>query len=197
MARFRKTGLDVDVDTRGLRDLTLLNPRDAKRVIAKGLSDTARTGRTKAARHIGREYSIPSTPTRERLRTKRARRNDLQAGIVAYGQPLTLRKGAKNIRQTKKGVKAHAFGERQLYSGTFLATMASGHKGIFKRATDRGGRRVARLPIRELYGPSVPDALDHVNRHTSLPSDLSADAVSKISRQIDRELRRQAGKHRS
>lgn len=53
-------------------------------------------------------------------------------------------------RQTKKGVTAKAWGKRKLYRHAFMAQMKSGHMGIYRRE----GRE--RLPIKEMYGPSVP-----------------------------------------
>ena len=191
----RRANLDIDIDTRGLDDLLLLRSRDAKRVIAKALTATAKTGKTKAARQIGRSYGLRSTAVREHLIAFRARREDLRANIVAFGGPLKLAKAAKGVRQTKRGVRANAWGERELYKGTFIATMASGHRGVFKRAT-RGGLRVGRLPVRELFGPGVSDALADPEIHTPLREELTADAAKKVGREIDRELRRQAGKNR-
>ena len=192
----RRTGVDIDIDTDGLRGLSVLKPRDAKRVVAKGLTDTARTGRTKAARHIGRQYSIKSTVARRQISYRRARRDDLQAQIRAFGRQLDLIESAKSIRQTKRGVSAHAFGERRLFRGTFLATMSSGHRGIFKRADASSGGRVGRLPIRELRGLSVPKALASDSVYVPLQEELVADASKKVQRQLDRELRKQAGKNR-
>lgn len=55
-------------------------------------------------------------------------------------------------RQTRKGVSvAINVGKRKLIKGAFLATMKSGHRGVFKRE----GK--ARLPIDELFSTRVSD----------------------------------------
>ena len=40
----------------------------------------------------------------------------------------------------------------------FIVSMGNGHRGVFVRVGGKGGRR---LPIRELYGPSIPTALSN------------------------------------
>lgn len=57
------------------------------------------------------------------------------------------RKGGVNVTVNR--------GKRSRIPGAFVATMGSGHKGIFKRK----GR--ARLPIQELLGSRPVDALSH------------------------------------
>ena len=188
----RPTTIDIDIDPKGVEDASVLAPRQAKKVMAKALTATAKTGRTKAARFIGQSFGLRSTIVRERLTFRRASREDLSASIVAFGRPLTLIKAAKSARQTKQGVKATAYGGRQLYAGTFIATMDSGRRGIFTRAT-KGEGRVGRLPIRELFGPSVPEALIDDEVSERLSAELSVDLSKKLTREIDRELRRQAG----
>lgn len=62
--------------------------------------------------------------------------------VINYGSP----------RQTRKGVTVSINkGKRVLIRHAFIATMRSGHEGVFKRT----GKK--RLPIRELYSSSVAD----------------------------------------
>lgn len=60
---------------------------------------------------------------------------------------------AFNPRQVRKGVSvAINQGKRKVIPGAFIATMKSGHEGVYRRV---GG--VKRLPIRELYTTRVAD----------------------------------------
>lgn len=52
-------------------------------------------------------------------------------------------------RQTRAGVTARLPTGAGTYPGAFIATMKSGHVGVFKR------KGATRLPIQELFGPSV------------------------------------------
>lgn len=59
-------------------------------------------------------------------------------------------------RETRKGVIVRVNkGKGQLVKGVFVATMASGHVGIFKRVKGQG-----RLPIREAYTTRISDVFD-------------------------------------
>jgi hypothetical protein len=66
-------------------------------------------------------------------------------------------------RQTKKGVtvKVSRRGGRKLIPRAFIATMKSGHRGIFWRKKGSGPTGLAgRLPIDELFAKTVMAALD-------------------------------------
>lgn len=76
----------------------------------------------------------------------------VSARIVATGARIGLYKF--RARQTKTGVTARLPGGAGMYPGAFIATMASGHVGVFKR------RGQTRLPIVELFGPSVPKVFE-------------------------------------
>lgn len=73
-------------------------------------------------------------------------------GVDVSGEPVPL--VAYPHRQTKRGVSVEVNqGKRTVVAGSFVATMKSGHKGVFKRVG------AARLPIRELLGSRPLDAL--------------------------------------
>lgn len=74
--------------------------------------------------------------------------------VKVSGDPVPLT--AYPFRQTKKGVSVEVNrGKRTLVKGSFVSTMKSGHKGIFRR------KGKARLPIQELFGSRPIDALLH------------------------------------
>jgi hypothetical protein len=78
----------------------------------------------------------------------------MEWAIDVSGEPVPL--VAYPHRQTKKGVSVEVNrGKRTLLKGAFVATMRSGHKGVFRRE----GK--ARLPIEELRGSRPVDALLH------------------------------------
>jgi hypothetical protein len=68
-------------------------------------------------------------------------------------------------KQTKKGVTVRVKNGRTTLRHAFIATMPNGHKGVFervgsghKRVTKKGRSYMSGLPIKELYGPSIPDS---------------------------------------
>lgn len=93
---------------------------------------------------------IPATPERLIVRVAPARK---QIPLVKFGArgPQPSRGRGKVTADTGQG--------RKTYEGAFIATMKSGHRGVFRRVG--GGMRKSRgawsmnLPIVELKGPSI------------------------------------------
>lgn len=84
-------------------------------------------------------------------------------------------------------------GGRKFVAGTFVATMRSGHTGIFIRHEKKGGGnasgalRVGRLPIYELLGPSLPKAAE------DFPPLLRAFDID-VSEVLERRLAHEVGR---
>jgi hypothetical protein len=166
--------LSVKADiTRALRKFDLTE-QDAKRAIPRALNKTATTARANAAREIrSAGYNIKVSGIKRQLSIRRASADELVAIVRATGRPIPLiNYGA---RQTKTGVSVKVLRGRTVIKGAFIATMPSGHRGVFVRVDSAAGRRArlkgfgkvkhgqARngkhgLPIQQLFGPSVPSA---------------------------------------
>lgn len=120
------------------------------RATARALTRAMQTGRTHATRAVAAELGTTQEPIRRRLRLDRA---SVDEGIVSVGLRFTGKRLpllALGARQTKKGVTYRGSAGRELLPSGFIATMKSGHKGVFVR------KQKARLPIAERYGASVP-----------------------------------------
>lgn len=112
-------------------------------------------------------YNLKISTIKKGLRIARASPGALKATVIASGRPIPLVQfGA---RQTSKGVTVNVLKGRKLIAGAFIATMPSGHKGVYVREATtvhkkmRSGSKASwhALPIRELFGPSVPDGLSN------------------------------------
>ncbi|MEO8806599.1 MAG: phage tail protein [Burkholderiaceae bacterium] len=110
-------------------------------------------------------YGLKAADIKRALRVKRASQSQLTATVIASGRPIPLiQYGA---RQTAKGVTVNVLNGRKLIPGAFIATMPTGHRGVFvlqpggkHKKVQKGGKASwHQLPIRELYGPAIPDAL--------------------------------------
>ncbi|WP_277187662.1 phage tail protein [Caballeronia sp. BR00000012568055] len=143
------------------------NPKDEIRAIVRALNKTAaqaRTGASKAVRASG--YNIKASAIKKSFSIERATPGRLSVTLRATGAPVTLiNYGAT---QTKRGVSVRVKNGRKLLRHAFIATMPNGHKGVFEREgtghkliTKNGRSYMSGLPIRELYGPSIPDALSN------------------------------------
>lgn len=134
----------------------------------RALNKIADQGKTFGAREIkSAGYNLKIGDIKRAMRVRRASKGNLKATIITTGRPIPLI--AYGARQTAKGVTVNVLSGRKLIPGAFIATMPSGHKGVYVRAPGAKHKKVGQgskaswhaLPIRELYGPSIPDAMNN------------------------------------
>lgn len=133
------------------RTLRLLRQR-APRAITRALNRAGGSARTFMAREVSRDMRLKVGTVRDRLRVREAKAESLTYRLEASLKRLPLIefqpvRGPEPSRGRGRGVTARTTTGR--YPHAFLATMRSGHRGVFERV----GR--ARLAIRELKGPSI------------------------------------------
>jgi hypothetical protein len=127
---------------------------------ASAINKVTTQARTQASRNIARTYGLPASAVKKSLYVSpRANFRSITAAIKAEGVNLPLI--VFSARQTRAGVTVRVKGGRQLVRSAFIATMKSGHRGVFGRG--RYGQQgftpgKARLPITELVGVGVPTA---------------------------------------
>lgn len=145
-----------------------------KRAIRKAGSTALRDMRSEASKRVRARLPIKPSYIHKALTMRKEEGHDISEmswSLVVSGEPVPL--VAYPHRQTKKGVSAEVHrGRRVVIAGSFIATMKSGHKGVFKRIGS------ARLPIRELLGSRPVDAL---------LNDGEADAVAERGHKSLRE----------
>lgn len=128
-----------------------------KRALRKAGATALRDMRSEASKRIRTRKRIKSRYITRAMTLRRAKGSDIAGmewAVEIDGNPVPL--VAYPHRQTKKGVSVEVNrGKRTLVKGSFVATMKSGHKGVFKR------KGTARLPIQELRGSRPVDALLH------------------------------------
>ena len=165
--------------------LALLSHKRWSRAVNTAVNETGRQTLTMAARLVSKEAGLKARITKKQFTVRKSRPATLTAHVVASGSPIQLIEfGA---RQTKRGVSAKAWGKRKTYPGTFIATMASGKRGVFVR------KGAARLPIRPLYGPGVPGTLAQ-EKITRATKEFAGQRLrSNIARQMDRAIRKMKG----
>lgn len=165
------TDLTATVDTRELiAALGKLGKRDMRAAASRAISRAGTTVRKEARdiakaevniapREINGVINISKRPTASRLEGEVRVKNKSIPMIDYLGE-----------RQTRKGVsvKVSRKGSRKVIPRTFIATMRSGHNGIFWRRKGEGPTGLAgRLPIDELFARTVRRAIDkteHINR---------------------------------
>ncbi|MEO0410401.1 MAG: phage tail protein [Pseudomonadota bacterium] len=124
-----------------------------KQAFPKAASRSINEALKKVETHTVRALASSTGARQKTIRATLKRGKASQARLIASlssraERPLSLMEfGA---RQTKKGVSSKAWGKRKLYRHAFIASMPNGKVGVFTR------KRTQRLPIKTLYGPSIP-----------------------------------------
>lgn len=128
-----------------------------RRALRKAGATALRDMKGEASKRIRARKRIKASYITRALTLRRARGGDIAGmewAVDVSGEPVPL--VAYPHRQTRKGVSVEVNkGKRTLVKGSFVATMKSGHKGVFRR------RGTSRLPIDELRGSRPVDALLH------------------------------------
>lgn len=137
--------------------------------VARAINHTIAKANTQVSREITTKYNIPAKYVKKALSVYKADRLTLTGIIKAKGKPLPLI--AFRANQRKDGVSVITPDGRKLIPGVFIATMKSGHKGVFVRGKYSGGNIARRkhrtrqrgndLGITEMVGVSIPKALSN------------------------------------
>lgn len=128
----------------------------------RALNATATTVRAEAARLIGKTWNMKVGAAKGQMNIVRATRAKLVAKIVVSGRPIPLIEfdARPNVAQSggkgQRNVSVRVKGQRKQLRNAFIATMKSGHRGIFVRVN--AGKSGGRLPIKELFSLSLPVA---------------------------------------
>lgn len=148
-------------------------------------------------RAIGRTVDMAATDLKRRVGAQiTAKKGDIAKGISKKKSTFYGSIGAKPFRpgliafsakQTKHGVSyriSRAAGRKRIERG-FIATMPSGHRGVFARG------RETRLPIREARGPSIWKIITGTAGLLKACTDVAGDRMGKlINDQIAVEFKR-------
>lgn len=164
---------------RRIRQQMIGYPGALPRIMSRAINRTATMARTQTARKIASIVHITVANARKGIRIDKATRSRWQAdlNITGFRIPL-IRFGA---RQTKTGTSYiidKTTGRKRIVSA-FIATMQSGHTGVFRRK----GR--GRLPIVELRGPSLGLLFEDIQ---GLADEVTRDTLKHLSRNIDAQV---------
>jgi hypothetical protein len=157
--------LNVRADVKGVTASLTRYVGEQQKAVVRALNKTAQQARTTASQEVrAAGYNIKASAIKGSFAIQRASRGNLVAVLKATGRPIALiNYGA---RQGKSGVSVQVKAGRTILRHSFIATMQNGHRGVFER-TGKQHKKVMRngktvrtgLPIKELYGPSIPQSL--------------------------------------
>lgn len=173
----------------------------------RALNRTATTVRAAASREIRQEYNIKAAGIRHQIAIERARRGHVTASVVVSGRRIPL--VDFSARQTRAGVTVQVKrGSRKFIPHAFLATMRSGHHGVFVRAMDArtrfaptfrfgpgSGRKNRRwgdpdTPVAELTSLSLPRAF----LQRKISASLRKLAIERFQIEFTRDLKFRIGR---
>lgn len=145
---------------------SLFQPGDlgALRAALRAGSDAAAAMRAEAVRQVTDRRGVRAGAARRAMSTRSPTAAGFETGLLAWsldvaGAPMPV--AAYPHRQVREGVSAQIkAGTRAIIRHAFVATMDSGHEGVFVRTGRFGRRGNPKLErIRELYTTTVADVL--------------------------------------
>ena len=185
----------VSVNDKALIDALIGLGKETERALTSALNTSARKVRTEAVKIIQQELNVKTGSATKAIKVQRAYRGSSVASLQISGWPIPMI-GYLGTTQGKKGVsvKVKRFGKRTILKHAFIATMRSGHKGVFwreKSATSRSGL-VGRLKIQELFSLALQQALP------TIKIDRLIDLARKsIAMELAREIKFRMGRRSS
>lgn len=162
-------------------------PRGFPRVMSRAINRAVDMACTDLKRRTAGEIELPKGEVGKGIGRHHASFANLAGSVNAIPYRPSLIK-FKGTRQLKRGVKYRIGREGfKIIEHAFIATMKSGHRGVFKRVGPE------RLPIQELRGPSIwqvitntPGLLTEVNQKAS------ENLIRQVNDYMSVELRRWA-----
>lgn len=148
------TLFQFEIDVAALqKDLDSIG-RAAPVVMARSVNKAGLAGQTAMVKAIGADTGISAKAIKREIRLDKATRTKPILVIEVVGKRIPLiefgARGPVPSRGRGRGVTAKLPTGAGIYPHAFIATMPSGHRGVYQR------RKIGRLPIRELFGPSIP-----------------------------------------
>lgn len=126
----------------------------APRAIARALNRAAVSTRTVMVRRVAQDVGLSVGRVKQDTRISDASSANLTAKVIVRGARIPLM--AFRARQTKTGVSAKLPGGAGRYPHAFIATMSSGHQGVFQRhPTKKMKANPKRAAIVAKFGPSI------------------------------------------
>jgi hypothetical protein len=179
----------VEMDTGIIRALVeSLRAPAFDEVAALALNETVTNAEGEVAQQLEPMMGgLPARDVEAAFSIQPASTGHLEAALVVRGKAIPMIRFAPQVSRTS-GVSIRIAGKVETYHRAFRATVRHGHVGIFERK----GRE--RLPIRELYGPSVPGMMKRTDVLPVVMDTLGVRLVANLMRQVERRARREAGK---
>lgn len=144
-----------------IADLEALKSGGAAKAIARGINRTAASEKVALSREVAKDMGLAVGVAKDAISIEQARPTRLSARVIGKGSRIPLvdfkARGPEPSRGRGRGVTARLPGGKGRYPSAFIATMKSGHRGVFQRVPNAD-----RTPMFELFGPSIGKVFEKV-----------------------------------
>lgn len=137
--------MNISIDPKEVNALLESAPKKVGIALLRSLKRGTKSANTLAGRLVSKDMNIKAGEVRIRIRLKEPTDQTLTGELRASLKRIPLIKFGASA--SSRGVRSR--GKSGRIPHAFIATMPSGHEGVYER------KGTARLPIRQLYGPSV------------------------------------------
>ena len=143
--------VSVRFNVKGLEDGLDRLRRKAPLAIRRAVKRAGTSARTVMVKEIAKDTGLASKGIKKEIRINELGTTEIQIEVRGRRIPLIhfKAKGPEPSRGRGRGVSYRLPGGRTRAPHAFIATMRSGHRGVFQR------KRSARKPIYQLHGPSL------------------------------------------
>ena len=178
----RSGGISIRIDTIRVGDYLDNFPKQTGIALLRATKRGTLAANTLAASLVAKDTGLLVRDVKSRIRVKAPTAQTMAGELRANLRRIPLikfkAKGPEPSRGRGKGVTAGAKGRRTTIPSAFIATMSSGHRGVFKRE----GK--ARGPISQLYGPSVGHVF--VKHESEIVARGEEQLLGELNRLLDR-----------
>jgi hypothetical protein len=139
---------------------------EIKPAVVRALNKMVGQVKVRASREVrDAGYKLKVGDIKNAIRINRASTGRLRADAVASGRPISLYK--YGARKTAGGVSVDVLNGRKVVAHAFIASAKGGGPQVFVREPGGKHKKIVKagramwsgLPIKKLFGPSIPDAL--------------------------------------
>jgi len=188
--------LSVEIDKQTLDqvkymlDTVKFGVNDALRI---GANKTAETAQSRVVKSLATNLTLTQKRLKSDTELVRARFENLSSKVIVKSKPIPII-DFKHGTQLRTGINVEVRPTQKVkYKHRFIATMASGHTGIFERKSLSSGKRAGRLPIEEQFGPSTA-LVFHYNGEQEVMKEMSELYPQKVLEQAVFLLNKAFGK---
>ena len=160
-------------------------------VVSRAINRAVSNIRKNMGKEVPQRYYVSSGTVRGTIRTLNASKSSLSGAVVSSGSPIALSKFKvspnRGVKRTKKGFSPGVYSAGVEKSGdpkAFIADMKSGHTGVWNRVSSK------RLPIKQLYGPSVPQMAKNEEIMVKINKEAGETLEKRINAEVNNILRK-------